>query len=129
MKTFRTMAMVAAVAAAVGLMMGALPAQARQPKEPKEPKVKVTGENVAKSPLQKAQHAPRGAKKAPEAKVNINSATVSQFQTLPRIGAKVAQRIVDYREAHKGFKSVDELRNVKGIGPKVFESLKPYLTL
>ena len=126
MKTFKTMAMVAAVAAVAGLMMGALPAQARQPKEPK---VKVTGDNVVKSPLQKAQHAPRGAKKAPEAKVNINSATVSQFQTLPRIGAKVAQRIVDYREAHKGFKSVDELRNVKGIGPKVFENLKPYLTL
>ncbi len=48
---------------------------------------------------------------------------------LPHIGVKVAQRIVEYRSAHKGFKSVDELRNVKGCGPKVLERIRPYVTL
>jgi len=126
MKVFKTMATVAAMVTTMGLVLGALPAEARKPRAPR---VTVIGDNVVKSPLQKAQHAPKGAKKAPETKVNINTATLDQLQTLPRIGAKVAQRILDYRQAHKGFKSVDELRNVKGIGPKVLENLKSYLTL
>lgn len=126
MKVFKTMATVAAMVTAMGLIMGALPTEARKPRAPR---VTVIGDNVVKSPLKKAPHAPKGAKKAPESKVNINTATLGQLQTLPRIGAKVAQRILDYREAHKGFKSVDELRNVKGLGPKVLENLKPYLTL
>jgi comEA protein len=77
-------------------------------------------------------------KKAPKAskakvlegsKVNINTASAEELAKLPRVGAKAAQRIVDYRSAHKSFKSVDELRNVKGIGPKVFEGIRPYATL
>ncbi len=126
MKAFKTMATVAAMVTVMGLVMGALPVEARKSRAPR---VTVIGDNVVKSPLQKAQHAPKGAKKNPETKVNINTATLVQLQTLPRIGAKVAQRILDYRQAHNGFKSIDELRNVKGVGPKVLESLKPYLAL
>ena len=61
--------------------------------------------------------------------ININSASAEDLTALPRIGAKVAQRIVEYRTAHKGFKNVDELRNVKGVGPKLLEGIKPYLAL
>lgn len=78
---------------------------------------------------------PRKAPKANKAKglegtkVNINTALAEELAKLPRVGAKAAQRIVDYRSAHKSFKSVDELRNVKGIGPKVLEGIRPYATL
>lgn len=80
---------------------------------------------------QKAEGAKRTPKapKLPEGKININSATAEQFDALPKIGPKVAARIVEYRAAHKGFKSVEELRNVKGVGPKVLEAIRPYVTL
>lgn len=84
---------------------------------------------TSSAPAAKAPKAPRATKKAPEGKVSLNSASLAQLQTLPRVGAKMAQRILDYRAANKGFKTVEELRNVKGIGPKVFENLKPFLAL
>jgi comEA protein len=61
--------------------------------------------------------------------VNINTADVTQLSLLPRIGAKVAQRIVDYRKEHGAFKAVTDLMQVKGIGDKSFERLSPYLTI
>ena len=48
--------------------------------------------------------------------VNINTATVQDFEDLPGIGPVMAQRIVDYRDEHGPFKSVEELTKVKGIG-------------
>ena len=48
--------------------------------------------------------------------VNINTATAQQLDDLPGIGPVLAQRIVDYRTAHGGFKAVEELLNVSGIG-------------
>ena len=78
---------------------------------------------------------PKSAPKAPKAskakltvgnQVNINTATTEELAKLPRVGLKVAQRIVEYRTAHRSFKSVDELRNVKGVGAKVLEGIKPY---
>jgi competence protein ComEA len=61
--------------------------------------------------------------------VNLNSATVGQLQTLPGIGAKTAERIVQYREKNGPFKKIEELMNVQGIGEKTFLRLKPQLTL
>ncbi|MCB1052840.1 MAG: helix-hairpin-helix domain-containing protein [Acidobacteria bacterium] len=61
--------------------------------------------------------------------VSINKATQSELETLPRIGPATAQRIIAFREEHKGFKSLEELMNVKGIGPKTFEKLKPLISL
>jgi competence protein ComEA len=61
--------------------------------------------------------------------VNLNSATISQLQTLPGIGAKTAERIVQYREKNGPFKKVEELMNVQGVGEKTFLRLKPQLTL
>jgi comEA protein len=73
--------------------------------------------------------ATRVAKPAFEGKININGATAKEIEKLPKVGPKLAQRIVEYREQHKGFRSVEELRNVKGIGAKMLETLRPHLTL
>jgi competence protein ComEA len=61
--------------------------------------------------------------------VNLNSASVTQLQTLPGIGASAAQRIVDYRQKNGSFKKIEELMNVKGIGEKSFLKLKPLITV
>ena len=62
-------------------------------------------------------------------KVNINQASAKELANLPRIGAKVADRIVEYRQAHGSFAKVEDLMEVKGIGEKLFTTLKPYLSL
>ncbi|MBR2590912.1 MAG: ComEA family DNA-binding protein [Clostridia bacterium] len=59
--------------------------------------------------------------------VNVNTATQAQLQTIPGIGEKTAQAIVDYREAHGAFATVDELLQVSGIGEKTLESIKEYV--
>jgi competence protein ComEA len=66
---------------------------------------------------------------APASIVNLNTATSSQIATLPGIGEKAAERIIEYREKNGGFKKVEELMNVKGIGEKSFLKLKPLVTL
>lgn len=57
--------------------------------------------------------------------VSLNSATVEQLDTLPGVGPVLAQHIVDYRTQHGGFRSVDELREVTGIGDRRFADLQP----
>ncbi len=61
--------------------------------------------------------------------VNINTATVQQLQALPGIGAVKAQAIVDYREEHGPFQSVEELLEVKGIGPATLEKFREDVTV
>lgn len=67
--------------------------------------------------------------KPPVAVVNINTATSTELQTLPGIGASTATRILDYRQKNGGFKKVEDLMNVRGIGEKTFLKLKPLITL
>ncbi|WP_029186500.1 helix-hairpin-helix domain-containing protein [Streptococcus suis] len=64
-----------------------------------------------------------------ESKVNLNTATEADLQTISGIGAKRAADIIAYREANGGFKSVDDLNNVSGIGNKTMESIRPYVTV
>jgi competence protein ComEA len=66
---------------------------------------------------------------APSGVVNINTADASQLAYLPHVGVKAAQRILDYRKAHGSFAKVTDLMEVKGIGEKSFERLRPYLTV
>ncbi len=58
--------------------------------------------------------------------ININTATEQQLATLPGIGPVIAKRIVDYR-AKKPFKKPEDIMNVKGIGLKVFQKIKPFI--
>jgi comEA protein len=66
---------------------------------------------------------------APKAKININTAPASELETLPRIGPKVAQRIVDFRTKNGNFKRVEEIMKVQGIGEKVYETIKDLITV
>ncbi len=65
----------------------------------------------------------------PAQKVNINTAGVEELSTLPGIGPKKAQTIIDHRNTNGKFNTIEELKNVKGIGDKTFEKLEPYLTV
>lgn len=61
------------------------------------------------------------------AAININTADLAQLETLNGIGPTKAQAIIQYRKEHGSFKSVNELDNVKGIGLKTVQKIKPQL--
>jgi competence protein ComEA len=61
--------------------------------------------------------------------VNLNTASVEELQLLPGVGEARARAIVEMRTKKGGFKSVDELVEVKGIGPEGLEKLRPHVTL
>lgn len=62
-------------------------------------------------------------------KVNINKADESELQTVPGIGPATAQKIIEYRQSNGRFKSPEDIKNVKGIGEKTFETMKEYITV
>lgn len=62
-------------------------------------------------------------------RVNINTATTAELETLPRIGPAMAQRIVDWRTANGRFTSIDDLLSVTGIGPKTLDGFRNLVTL
>ncbi|EGO8499234.1 competence protein ComEA [Enterococcus faecalis] len=64
-----------------------------------------------------------------EEKINLNTATEAELQTISGIGAKKAQEIIRFRDEQGPFKTVEELKNVPGIGEKTVERLKDMLTV
>jgi competence protein ComEA len=61
--------------------------------------------------------------------VNINTANSELLQTLPGIGPKTAERIIEYRETVGRFKAIEGIQDVKGIGPKKFERIKALIAV
>jgi competence protein ComEA len=59
-----------------------------------------------------------------QVKININTANVNQLSTLPRIGVKIGNRIINFRKKHGKFKKIEEIMKVKGVGEKVFQKIK-----
>ena len=60
--------------------------------------------------------------------ININRATTEELETIPGIGAAKAKAIINYRENNGNFKTIDEVQNVDGIGSKLYEEIKAYIT-
>jgi competence protein ComEA len=63
------------------------------------------------------------------APVNLNTATAEQLATIPGVGPKMAERIIDYRQKSGGFKKIEDLMNVSGVGEKSFLKMKPLITV
>ncbi len=63
------------------------------------------------------------------AAININTATEQELQALSGVGPAKAKAIVDYRKTNGNFKAVEDIKKVKGIGDKVFDKLKPNITV
>jgi competence protein ComEA len=61
--------------------------------------------------------------------ININTATAADLETLPRIGPALAQRIIDYRTANGPFARIEDIQNVRGIGPATFDQIKDLITV
>ncbi|MGW4080384.1 helix-hairpin-helix domain-containing protein [Streptomyces asiaticus] len=89
---------------------------------PPAPGAAVSGSNAPNGP--NAPNAPAGPG-APGGSVSLNSATAEQLDTLPGVGPVLARHIIDYRTQHGGFRSIDELREVNGIGERRFADLRP----
>lgn len=68
-------------------------------------------------------------KKPPARPVNLNSATSAELQQVPGIGPATAAKILQMRKSYGAFKSVDDLRAIRGIGPKRIEKMRKYLTV
>ena len=65
----------------------------------------------------------------PNGKLSLNTVTQEELEKLPHIGPVLAKRIIDYRYEKGGFDSIEEIKNVKGVGKKIFTQIKDYLIL
>ncbi len=70
---------------------------------------------------------PAFAKKHPAKPIDLNRATLEQLEELPGIGPSMARRILEFREKSGPFRRVQDLLAIRGIGPKRFEALRPYV--
>ena len=89
----------------------------------------ITVQPAATSAAQHKSNARSAAKPAPAGPININTASASDLDGLPGIGAKTAARIVEYRQKNGPFKKIEELMNVRGVGEKNFLKLKTQIAV
>ena len=104
--------------------------QGKQPEQQaqQQPQQGTQPEEVSQQPQQGTEQQPQQESQAPKpsdpSKMNINTADAAQLVDLPGIGPAIAQAIIEHREAKGPFKTVEDIQNVKGIGPKKFEAIK-----
>lgn len=80
------------------------------------------------SPEQQKTQKPKPSASA-AAPLNLNTATAADLQALPGVGAATAKLIIEHRQKNGGFKKIEELMTIKGIGEKSFLKLKPMVTV
>ena len=114
---FRIALLILAASSFIALQSPVATAQSAAP--PAKTSGKAAGKPTGKAAAQATPHGP----------LNINTASVADFDALPGIGAKTAALIVEYRQKNGPFKKVEELMNVRGIGEKNFLKLKPQITV
>lgn len=95
--------------------------------ETQEQTAKATEEAVTEPPSPGATAS--GEPNVQDGLVNINTATVEELMTLPGVGEVIARRIIDFRETYGGFKIIDEIADVSGIGDATFENIKDLITV
>jgi competence protein ComEA len=89
----------------------------------------VDGEQLVVPAVGEAAPVTTGPATQPGGKVNLNSADATALETLPRVGPAMAQRILDWRAKNGRFKTVSDLMNITGMGPKTFDGLKDLVTV
>lgn len=95
------------------------------------------GRNIPNRYIQPSQHMKAVTETSGEAKtdksdegpLDLNAATKMQLMELPGIGEVLAQRILDYKDAHGDFSSIEDLMNVEGIGEKKIEEMRPFVRI
>ena len=93
-------------------------------KDISESKIYVTSES-GNNVIVEGESTSEGANK----KVNINTASQSELETLPGIGSSIATRIIEYRQQNGKFRQIEDLQNVKGIGDAKFLEIKEYVVV
>ncbi len=71
---------------------------------------------------------PSGSRSSGLDRINLNTASAAELETLPGIGPTLAQRILDYRQAHGPFETIEQVMDVPGIGPATFEQIKDLIS-
>ena len=105
--------------------------RAAQPPDSAAPALNLASASVAAGPVADAPPRPRRARAGAPAphSIAINTAGAQELERLPRIGPALAARIVEYRNTHGPFSRVEQLEDVRGIGPRMLEQIEPYVTL
>ena len=93
-----------------------------------DPIIAMTNQSIYEPETKPAQ-TPTSSKKITSGTININTAPASELMRLPGVGQATADKIINYRISSGGFKQIEEIMNVSGIGEKTFEKMKQFITV